>query len=409
MVRELGGRDRLRPRGGRSSRSSTRSAGSTASSGARSTRSASSSSCSACASCGATSPERAAIYTVIAAVIKPQLGILIPLVAVVTIRRALWPAGGSRRPASDRQAAARPRRPAWRGFADRGRACACRSGCRSSRPSDHRRRSSTPVSSPGRGRRRRLPVPDRQRLQPVGARARRPRPQPRQRRAVGLRLRRDRPISAARASAVFGADAGRRRRARRCCSPRSRSSLVVVARRPDRLTLLVGLAVLALAFFVVPTRVHERYGFPFFALGVILAAISWRWRDRLHRPVRRDVPNMYVVLTTLYPNNPSIQDWLGIGPAIRSTRAWPSSPSCTGRVRLGVPAAARRRARAARGRAGGRVVDDGDPAPTSADDVLVSDGAGAAGRSSAEVGPRPIAGAARWRGRRRADRRRGRR
>ena len=39
-------------------------------------------------------PERAAIYTVIAAIIKPQLGILIPLVAVVTIRRALWPNGG---------------------------------------------------------------------------------------------------------------------------------------------------------------------------------------------------------------------------------------------------------------------------------------------------------------------------
>ena len=39
-------------------------------------------------------PERAAIYTVIAAIIKPQLGILIPLVVVVTIRRALWPAGG---------------------------------------------------------------------------------------------------------------------------------------------------------------------------------------------------------------------------------------------------------------------------------------------------------------------------
>ena len=39
-------------------------------------------------------PERAAIYTVVAAIIKPQLGILVPLVAVVTIRRALWPAGG---------------------------------------------------------------------------------------------------------------------------------------------------------------------------------------------------------------------------------------------------------------------------------------------------------------------------
>src|SRR4051794_19153266 len=36
-------------------------------------------------------PERAAIFTVIAALIKPQLAILVPIVAVVTIRRALWP------------------------------------------------------------------------------------------------------------------------------------------------------------------------------------------------------------------------------------------------------------------------------------------------------------------------------
>ena len=36
-------------------------------------------------------PERSAIFAVIAALIKPQLGILIPLVVVVTIRRALWP------------------------------------------------------------------------------------------------------------------------------------------------------------------------------------------------------------------------------------------------------------------------------------------------------------------------------
>ena len=39
-------------------------------------------------------PERAAIFTMIAAVIKPQLGILVPLVAIITIRRALWPIGG---------------------------------------------------------------------------------------------------------------------------------------------------------------------------------------------------------------------------------------------------------------------------------------------------------------------------
>ena len=36
-------------------------------------------------------PERAAIFAVIAAIVKPQLGILIPIVAVVTIRRALRP------------------------------------------------------------------------------------------------------------------------------------------------------------------------------------------------------------------------------------------------------------------------------------------------------------------------------
>jgi hypothetical protein len=53
-------------------------------------------------------PERAAIWTVIAALIKPQLGILIPLVAVVTIRRAIWPTGGFGRadpPGADRQGA----------------------------------------------------------------------------------------------------------------------------------------------------------------------------------------------------------------------------------------------------------------------------------------------------------------
>jgi hypothetical protein len=38
--------------------------------------------------------ERSAILAVVAALIKPQLGILVPIVAVVTIRRALWPAGG---------------------------------------------------------------------------------------------------------------------------------------------------------------------------------------------------------------------------------------------------------------------------------------------------------------------------
>ena len=61
-------------------------------------------------------PERAAIYTVIAAIIKPQLGILIPIVAVVTIRRALWPAGGLRRPGAHRAGRSGSSRPGSAGF-----------------------------------------------------------------------------------------------------------------------------------------------------------------------------------------------------------------------------------------------------------------------------------------------------
>ncbi len=93
---------------------------------------------------------------------------------------------------------------------------------------------------------------------------------------------------------------------------------LVVARRPDRRTMLVGLAVLALAFFVVPTRVHERYLFPLVALGAILAAISLRWTLAYLASSLATLANMYFVLTTLYPNNPGIADWLGIGPGLGS-------------------------------------------------------------------------------------------
>ncbi|MFZ5853707.1 MAG: phospholipid carrier-dependent glycosyltransferase [Chloroflexota bacterium] len=93
---------------------------------------------------------------------------------------------------------------------------------------------------------------------------------------------------------------------------------LVVARRPDRLTILVGLAVMAVAFFVVPTRVHERYLFPFLPLGAILVALSARWRLPYVAITTANFLNLYVVLTTLYPDNPGIADWLGIGPLIRS-------------------------------------------------------------------------------------------
>ena len=87
----------------------------------------------------------------------------------------------------------------------------------------------------------------------------------------------------------------------------------------------MGLTALAVAFFVLPTRVHERYLYPFFALGAILAAFSWRWRITYVVFAVTTFLNMYVVLTTLYAyvGNPGIVDWLGIGPMIR-TREWVS-------------------------------------------------------------------------------------
>ena len=92
----------------------------------------------------------------------------------------------------------------------------------------------------------------------------------------------------------------------------------VVARHPDRLTILVGVSVLALAFFAAPTRVHERYLFPFFGLAAILFAFSTRWRVAYVVAGIATFLNMYVVLVALYPDNPGVSDWLGIGGAIRS-------------------------------------------------------------------------------------------
>ncbi|HET9613768.1 MAG TPA: hypothetical protein VFP22_03055, partial [Candidatus Limnocylindrales bacterium] len=94
---------------------------------------------------------------------------------------------------------------------------------------------------------------------------------------------------------------------------------VVVAARPTPLTMLVGVTVLTVAFFVLPTRVHERYLYPFIAVGAVLAAVSIRWRLAYVVLSATTFLNMYVVLTTLYSNNPGVSDWLGIGGDIRKT------------------------------------------------------------------------------------------
>ena len=259
-------------------------------------------------------PERAAIYTVIAAIIKPQLGILIPLVAVVTIRRALRPSGGF----GDAERTGHPVRILTTGLAGFVTAVVlCLPFGLSVIEFSARRLMSCRASS------------SRSRSPPAAIRTSRSTPTTHGRLVPG-----DTGYSLANAG-LWVCDYGGLPEA--CGSGTAvfgpvpavvigTTSLLavialvlwVVARRPDRLTLLVALAVLALAFFVVPTRVHERYGYPFFAIGVILAAISVRWRIAYVVLSVATFANMYVVLTTLYPDNPSIADWLGIGPAIRS-------------------------------------------------------------------------------------------
>ena len=93
---------------------------------------------------------------------------------------------------------------------------------------------------------------------------------------------------------------------------------LVAARHPDRITILLCLTILAIAFYVVPTRVHERYAYPVFALAIILAAVAWRWRLAYVALTMTVFLNMYAALTNPFYKNPGISDWLGIGPSLRA-------------------------------------------------------------------------------------------
>ncbi|HEY4632831.1 MAG TPA: hypothetical protein VIH00_02855, partial [Candidatus Limnocylindrales bacterium] len=277
-------------------------------------------------------PERAAVYTVIAAIIKPQLGILIPLVAVVTIRRALWPI--ERDPRGDpRTAGARvlDGLRAWERRTDRplrivttglaGFLTAVVLSLPFGLSVVEISASAPYVTSglldqvvvAGGG----YPYLTVNAYNPwalvpsdlgnslansgqwicdaaviAGDRC-----------GAGVAVVGAVPAVAIGAGLLLLAIA---------------AILWIAGRHPDRLTLLVALALLALAFFILPTRVHERYGFPFFALGAILFAVSSRWRLAYVVLSIATFANMYVVLTTLYPDNPSVSDWLGVGGLIRS-------------------------------------------------------------------------------------------
>jgi Gpi18-like mannosyltransferase len=284
-------------------------------------------------------PERAAIFTVIAAVIKPQLGILIPLVAVVTIRRALWPAGGrgddpdldplEPRPGrlgrflTWERETGRPTRiltTALAGFVV-AVVLSAPFGLSVVEPS-----AQAPFVKSGL-------------LAQIG------------RAAAGYPYI---TVNAYNPWALVPGDTGLTMAKNglwmcdmagippnlsggdRCSSGTAFIGpfpaivvgtalllatialvLVFAARTPDKRTLLVALAVLALAFFVVPTRVHERYLYPFYALAAILAAVSVRWRVAYVLLSAATFANMYVVITTIYDNSSrGIRDWLGIGRSI---------------------------------------------------------------------------------------------
>ncbi len=66
-------------------------------------------------------------------------------------------------------------------------------------------------------------------------------------------------------------------------------------RRDDPIALLVCMSALALALFVLPTRIHERYAFPFFALALPLAATSRRWLAGYTVLAVASFANMYAV------------------------------------------------------------------------------------------------------------------
>jgi Gpi18-like mannosyltransferase len=69
--------------------------------------------------------------------------------------------------------------------------------------------------------------------------------------------------------------------------------------RSDRSSIIVTATVLAVAFFILPTRVHERYIFPAFALGALLAGASLAWRRWYIVLALANVVNIHAVLT--YP------------------------------------------------------------------------------------------------------------
>ncbi|MCU0479132.1 MAG: hypothetical protein MUE92_10405, partial [Chloroflexi bacterium] len=110
--------------------------------------------------------------------------------------------------------------------------------------------------------------------------------------------------------------------------------VVLWRRHDDRRALLVALAVMAIAFFVLPTRVHERYLYPFFALGAILLALQPRWAAVYAVLAAANFANLFGILTLPFYDNP------GLGPLLDAFGGFGARLGEAFRSQLGVTLAA---------------------------------------------------------------------
>ncbi len=90
-----------------------------------------------------------------------------------------------------------------------------------------------------------------------------------------------------------------------------------VAWRDSRRSILLAMAFLSLAFFVLPTRVHERYLFPIFVILPLLAMTSRRWLVATVVLATASFMNLHAILTLPLYATANIADLLG-GPQFRS-------------------------------------------------------------------------------------------
>ena len=90
-----------------------------------------------------------------------------------------------------------------------------------------------------------------------------------------------------------------------------------VAWRDSRRSILLSLAFLSLAFFVLPTRVHERYLFPIFVMLPLLVLVSRRWLIALVVLAIASFMNLHGILTLPLYATPNIANLAG-GPEFRS-------------------------------------------------------------------------------------------